>query len=373
MVRYPLGGMMSYVLQYLLGFRRLGHDVWFVERATHPDECYDASRRVMSDDASYGLRVVRRLLSRYGLGERWCFADVTGRYFGRRRAEIQDVFDTADVFLDMGTHGTWCEEATGAGLRVLLDGEPGFNQIRMERRKGAGERLTPYDRYYTNGMNVGSSRSTAPTAGVSWGHVLHPVVPDLFQTQAPRARAPITTVMNWRSHAPIEYAGVTYGQKDVEFAQFESLPTRVSARMEIAVAGKDVPKRRLQRLGWTVRDGHAITASFDSFRDYVFGSLGEFGVCKNVFVATRTGWFSDRSAAYLAAGRPVVLQDTGFSDHLPVGRGLFAVGNADEAAEVIERIWQEPRVHGAAAVAIALEHLDARVVLGRFLTELGVA
>jgi hypothetical protein len=364
--------MMSYVLQYLLGFHRLGHDVWFVERARYADECFDPARGAMSDDPSYGTEAVDRLLRRFGLGERWCFTDVSGRYHGRSRTEIEDAFRTADLFIDMGTHGAWSDEARGAGLTVLLDGEPGYNQMRMERGGAAGELRGAYDRYYTAGLNVGSEVSSAPTAGLTWGHLLHPVVPELFESGDPGPGAPMTTVMNWASHAPVEHEGVTYGQKDVEFAKFAALPTEVRAPMELAVAGPDVPRQKLEALGWTVRDAHSVTASFDSFREYVAGSLGEFSVCKNVFVETRSGWFSDRSAAYLAAGRPVVLQETGFSDHLPVGRGLFAVETREEAVEAVERISCEWRVHSDAAADIAREHLDARVVLGRFLTDLGV-
>ena len=372
MVRYPLGGMMSYVLQYLLGFHRRGHDVWFVERARYADECFDPAQGAMSDDPSYGTEAVDRLLRRFGLGERWCFTDISGRYHGRSRTEIEDAFRTADLFIDMGTHGAWSDEARGAGLTVLLDGEPGYNQMRMERGGAAGELRGAYDRYYTAGLNVGSEVSSAPTAGLTWGHLLHPVVPELFESGDPGLGAPMTTVMNWTSHAPVEHEGVTYGQKDVEFAKFAALPTEVRAPMELAVAGPDVPRQKLEALGWTVRDAHSVTASFDSFREYVAGSLGEFSVCKNVFVETRSGWFSDRSAAYLAAGRPVVLQETGFSDHLPVGRGLFAVETREEAVEAVERISREWRVQSDAAADIAREHLDARVVLGRFLTDLGV-
>ena len=168
MVRYPLGGMMSYVLQYLLGFWRLGHDVYFAEKAGYAGSCYDPSRNTMGDDCTYGVRAVRSLLERFGLQDRWCYVDASEHYFGLSRASIEDVLRTADLFVDMGTHGAWLEEATG-GIRVLLDGEPGFTQMKMAKRQSVGERLPGYDFYYTAGCHVGTPLSSAPTARYSGG------------------------------------------------------------------------------------------------------------------------------------------------------------------------------------------------------------
>jgi hypothetical protein len=125
MVRYPLGGMMSYVLQYLLGFSRLGHDVYFAEKARYAGSCYDPSVDTMGDDCTYGVSAVKALLEKFDLGNRWCFVDANGRYFGLSRKRIEDVFRTADLFVDVGTHGPWLPDAT-AGVRVLLEGEPGL-------------------------------------------------------------------------------------------------------------------------------------------------------------------------------------------------------------------------------------------------------
>ncbi|NQU09663.1 glycosyltransferase family 1 protein, partial [bacterium] len=180
-----------------------------------------------------------------------------------------------------------------------------------------------------------------------------------------------TTIMNWQSHPPITFDGRQYGQKDVEFAKFIDLPRRSPGHLEIAVAGQTVPRDDLRAHGWRIRDAHEVTLSFDSFRDYLGRSQGEFSVCKNVFVDTRSGWFSDRSAAYLASGRPVVLQETGFSAYLPCGAGLFAVNSVDEAAEAIGRIAADYPAHSRRARQIAGEHLEASTVLAKFLDELG--
>jgi hypothetical protein len=367
MVRYPLGGILSWVLQYLVGFRQLGHEVWFVEKAGYPNACFDPLRGVMSNDCSIGATTVDGLLRRFGLNGRWCFVDWAGRYHGAPRKQIEAVFASADLFVDMGTHGHWADESEWVGTRVFLDGEPGFRQMKIE----LDDDLPAYDHWYTTGRCIGSASSAVPTAGREWRPIAHPVATELFNRSPPPDCGPFTTVMNWQSHDRLEYRGVTYGQKDVEFERFAELPKATAAPLELAVAG-NVPSDRLRALGWRLRDAHQVTHSFDSFAAYIRHSSGEFGVCKNVFVATRSGWFSDRSAAYLASGRPVVLQDTGFSEHLPCGRGLFAVSDVEEAAAAIEEIRADRLRHSRWAADVARDHLEARTVLGRFLAEVGL-
>lgn len=369
MVRYPLGGMASWVLQYILGLRALGHEVWFVEKADYPLACFDPVTSTLTDDCRTGTRFVHDLLARWDLGDRWCFVDYAGRYHGAGRDHIQSVFDTADVFVDMGTKGSWLPEAQRTGCRILVDGEPGFTQMKMEMRTGAP---AEYDLYFSTGQNVGTPACSAPTGGVTWRHVFHPVVVDLFAGATGRGDR-ITTVMNWQSYAPLEYGGREYGHKDVEFPKFMDLPAKTGVPIEVAVWGKRTPRDELRRHGWRLADAHAVTTSFDSFRDYVRGSLGEFSVCKNGFVSTRTGWFSDRTAVYLAAGRPAIVQETGFSAHLPCGNGLFAVETSDDAAAAVEAIAGDYDRHSRAAVELARELLDAPKVLRRMLDEAGVS
>jgi len=372
MVRYPLGGMMSWVLQYLLGFKKLGHDVYFVEKSGYANSCYDPEKDVMSDDCTFGIRTVKALLARFGLQDKWCFVDAADNYCGISRFQIEEIFKSADLFVDMGTHGTWLYEAVGTGIRVLVDGEPGFTQMKMENKLAAGEKLLNYDFYFTTGRNIGTEKSTAPTAGKNWRPLFHPVQVDLFPFKPAKAKAPFTTVMNWQSYEPIRYSGKTYGHKKEEFWKFLELPSKTKIPIELSVSGKKIPTKRLTEAGWRIRDSHYVTRSFDAFVDYISVSKGEFSICKNGYVATKCGWFSDRSAAYLASGRPVVMQDTGFAEHLPCGRGLFAVRTVDEAAEAIEEINSDDERHSKWARDIAVEYLDTHKVLKRFLNELGI-
>jgi hypothetical protein len=372
MVRYPLGGNLSWTLQWLLGFRRLGHDVYLIEKSGYPDSCFDPVRGAMGDDCSHGAAAVDALLTLHGLEGRWCYVDAVGGYHGMPRGQAHELIDSADLFVDLGTHGTWLDDLPATCRRVLVDGEPGSTQIKMEGKLAAGESLPTYDFYYTNGASLGTPLSNAPTVGLPWRSVFNPVVVDLFDSQLPPANAPFTTVMNWQSHRPIRFRGREYGQKDVEFRRFLDLPRRTRVPLEVAVAGK-YPREELLDAGWAVRNAHEVTASFDGYRDYIRRSRGEFGVCKNVFIETRSGWFSDRSAAYLAGGRPVVLQDTGFSAHLPCGRGLFAVRTADEAAAAIDEIARDFDRQSRWARDLAAGYLDAARVIGRLLREIGLS
>jgi hypothetical protein len=371
MVRYPVGGMNQWVLAWLVGFKNLGHDVYFVEKSGWPNSCYDLERRVMTDDCSYGVKVVSERLRSFGLKDKWCFVDTAGQYHGLDKKSVEAVFESADVFVDLEWN-EWLTEAERAAMRVHVDGEPGWSQMILEMSRNAGEKLPSYDYYYTAGMNIGTERCAAPTAGITWRHIIMPVLVSHYPYTPPIENAPFTTVMNWQSHKNIEYGGVLYGQKDIEFKKFIDLPRHVSVPMEAAISGPKVPRQFLLDHGWHLRNADDVTMTIDSYRKYIQSSKGEFSVAKNVFVATNSGWFGDRPGYYMASGRPVVLQDTGFSDHLPCGRGLFAIHTVEEAAEAIKEINRNYKNHSRWARELAVEYLDAHKLLKKFLQELGI-
>lgn len=372
MFRYPLGGMNSWVLQYLLGLKALGHDVYFVEKYGYANSCYNPENETMSDDCSYGLKSVAALLKRFDLESKWCFVARDNVYYGLSQQRVHEVFRSADLFIDMGAHGTWEEESDFASLKVLIDGEPGYTQIKLAGKIQEGISIQQYDRYFTNGKNIGAPGNLTPTLGLKWEHIYSPVTTALFPVANPVANAPYSTVMNWKSHNIITYNGMEYGQKDVEFQKFLDLPKYTDLPMEVAVSGKNIPLQSLKESGWMIKNGKEVTRSFDDFRNYLYDCRGEFSVCKNVFVATNTGWFSDKSAAFLACGKPVILQDTGFSKHLPVGAGLFAINNRKEAKEAMLNIESNYHLHSHAAREIACEYLESKKVMKQFLNELGI-
>ncbi len=294
MVRYPLGGNLSWALQWVVGLQRLGHDVYVVEKSGYPNACFDLAQGLMTDDCSYGIGVVRTLLARFGLENHWCYVDAHGQYHGLSRPRVEALVESADLYLDMGTHGvevdgTWLAEAANGALRVLIGTEPGLTQIRMALKLAAGEPLPHYDVYYTTGLNIGTAQSTAPTAGRPWRPIVDPVVVDLFPWHPRPAEAPFTTVMNWQSMAPVTFQGIQYGQKDHEFPKFIGLPGRTRVPLELAVAGRHAPTEQLRAAGWRVRDAHQVTVSLDSYLAYIRASQGEFSVCKHACVATNSG------------------------------------------------------------------------------------
>jgi hypothetical protein len=372
-IRLPLGGFQSWMLQWLLGFKRLGHEVYFVEKSGWKNSCYDPRTRTMGDDCTYGTEVFGRLLSEYGLGDHWCYVDASGTYQGMSREQVEAAFRGTDVFIDHMRMCEWAEEAFHAQMRVMVDGEPAYTQMHMENKmEWANEGLIEYDRHFSVGLNVGTPACSAPRAGKHWRAIFDPVVLDLFPHLPAPSDGPFTTVMNWQAIKPFEYRGTTYSSKDREFPKFLDLPRRVNTTLELAIAGGDAVRQQLTDAGWKLVDAHNATLTFDAWREYIQASRGEFSVCKNYFVATNSGAFSDRAAAYLASGRPVVMQDTGFSTHLPCGQGLFAVRDVEEAAVAINEIESDWEHHSKAARDIAVEYLDASRVLGRFLKELGL-
>ena len=165
MFRYPLGGMLSWALQYLKGLDALGHEVYVVERAHYAQACYHPDHKIMTDDPAAGLKVVGEILEGHGLGDRWCMADYQGRYHGMTASQLDDLFKTADLFIDCGSHGSWLEQAAGLPCRILIDGEPSYTQIRWQALIDSGQMPPEYDHYFTNGLLFGIPACAAPTLG----------------------------------------------------------------------------------------------------------------------------------------------------------------------------------------------------------------
>jgi hypothetical protein len=373
MVRYPLGGSLSWQLQYLLGLKQLGHEVYFVEKYAYENSCYDPIKKVNSNDCSYGLSVVSELFQRFGLENNWCFVEWGDIYHGMSKARIESIFRRADLYLDTGAHGAWAEEASWTNLKVFIDVDPGYLQIKWLNNLNKGIPLPSFDRYYTIGWNIGRPENIIPTLDLGWQRVFNSVNTALFGRLPPPPAAPYSTIMNWKSYDSVEYRGSLYGQKDLEFEKFATLPAMVSPGIEMAVSGlTDEKAESISALGWYIKDAQEVTFSFDSFCNYIANCRGEFSVCKNVYVATNSGWFSDKSAAFLANGRPVVVQDTGLADCLPLGEGLFAVKNLDEARAAIDEIEGNYSFHSEKAYEIAIEYFESKKVLKKLLNELGL-
>ncbi len=253
--------------------------------------------------------------------------------------------------------------------RIYLDIDPAFTQIRLENQDaGLRDLLSEHNLFFTFGENVGTSRSPLPTGGIDWRPSRPPVVSDLWQcAPLPPPGAAFTTIGRWDSvERYVEFRGVRYRwRKSEQWRKFLDLPERTGERFELAmdVERESEDRQTLAARGWAVRPPLAVSADPFVYRRYIQASKGEFSAAKEMNVRLRSGWFSDRSACYLAAGRPVVVEDTGFGDVLPTGRGLFAVRSLEDAVEAFAAIATDYASHAAAARAIAREDFEATRVL----------
>jgi hypothetical protein len=371
MARYPLGGQLAAHFQYVLGLSRLGYDVHFVEDAGWKDACFDPVTVAVGDDPSTGCALVEDLFARHGLSGRWTFVGLDGRVWGRPREDVARW--AKDAALLSLSDVSWLPEFAECPVRVYVDEDPGFPQIRAAGGEaGWRAKLARYHVHATYGESIGGPGCLIPAADCQWLATRPPIVPDLWANSRPPGKT-WTTVMNWRSYANVTWRGEEYGQKDREFGRIESLPSRTAEALEVAVSAPEEVRARLRALGWRATEALASSRTFDNYRGYIQDARGEFSVAKHAYVGTASGWFSDRSAAYLAAGRPVVLQDTGFSRHLPTGEGLFAWTDAASAVDALERAAADLPRHARAARRLANEHLRYDVILPALLRKAGIA
>jgi len=357
------GGHAMLVLQVLEGLRRLGHEVLFVEYLDAPP-------------SSAALASFGSLMAEWWDPERAALLDAgTGDGLaGATAAEVAAFARRADGLVTLAAHyrrepWPWLSEVRP---RILMEQDPGYTHLWAQEgdpRDVFGE----HDVYFTVGLNVGTPRSALPALGIDWRPLAPPVVLDWWATDARLTRDRLTTIGAWRDYGYLEFDGRVLGPKVDEWEHFLDLPRRAGEALELALAidPEDPDRERLEAHDWILEDP-GIVATPRTYRDYVAGSLGEFSCAKGGYVGTRSGWFSDRSACYLAAGRPVVLQATGFEDTLPTGEGLFAVHDVDEAAAALAAIRAEPERHRRAACRVAREHLDAEGLMATMLEQSGL-
>ncbi len=363
LVRYPLGGHSWHHLQYLVGFQRLGHEVTFFEEYGWPQSCYDPARDEMTSDPDYGIRYLRRMLGQYELDRRWCYLSEDGTAYGMTREQLAQACRDCDVYFNL-SNMNWIPELEECPRRVLVDTDPVFTQIGGH---GMGGPFSRYHALFTYGENVHRSGCEMPDGGARWLPTRQPIVTDLWPVEAGDPIAPLTTVMNWTNFGDRQHNGRLYGQKDREFEPFFTMPHATGEPMQLAVNAPPAVRRRLVEGGWQLADPLDVTRDPWAYQAFLGGSRAEFCVAKHAYVSTRCGWFSDRSSAYLAMGRPVLIQDTGFSDFLPCGKGLLAYRGPDEAMAAIRCLRNEYTEHCRAARAVAEQYFDAGTVLNSLL------
>jgi hypothetical protein len=372
--RPNIGGHTWVFLQYLLGFRRLGWDVLLVDRL-EPEMLVGEGGQPTSFAESANLRYLANVMERFGLGDRWSLLYDGGREVaGLDRNEV--IEQTARSALLINVMGYLADEEilAAAPVRAFLDIDPGFGQI--WKALGLHDLFRGHDRFITVGARIGSADCGVPTCGLDWVPIPPPVELSQWPAQGDLGSR-FTSVASWRgAFGPLEYEGRTLGLRVHEFRRFFELPERSPAGFEVALDIDEAETKdlgALRRHGWALADPREAAGDPWRYRDYIQRSKAELMVAKNLYVETRSGWFSDRSACYLASGRPVLAQDTGLEGLLPTGEGLITFSTLEEAVAGAAAIENDYERHSRAARKIAEEHLAAERVLPRLLEDLGVS
>ncbi len=363
-VRGPLGGLVWHHLQYVTGLRALGHDVLFVEDSDDYPSCYDPARHVVDTDPSYGLRFAAEAFDRAGVGGLWAFHDAhTGRWLGPAAGRARGFCESADVVLNLSGVNPLRDWVAAAPARALIDTDPAFTQIRHLTDPAMRQRALGHTAFFTFGESFGQPGCSIPDDGLPWQPTRQPITLEAWRVTAGPESGPFTTVMQWDSYAPREHGGRRFGMKSESFLEFLDLPSLRSEPFELALGTAGAPRDLLSERGWRIRDPLVLAKDGASYQEYLRASKGEFSVAKQGYVASRSGWFSERSASYLASGRPVAVQDTGFTGWLPAGVGVVPFSTLEEAAEAVARISGDYARHCRAAREIAADCFDAAKVL----------
>jgi hypothetical protein len=376
LTRMPVPGVVWQTAHYLLGLERLGCETWYVEaHGINPSMFCSGPGDPGSERAAAFLAGT---MSKLGHDHRWALHALhdDGRVFGLSPSSLRQLYGSAAAIINLHGGTTPLPEHAATGRLVYLETDPVQLQVELhEGRPEAIAYLEPHAAFFTFAERYGRPGCGLPVdERFQFRPTRQPVVLDLWENDREPGRT-WTTVGNWRQSGQrvVELNGESYTwSKHSEWAKVIELPRRVDAPIELALAslnGKD--RTRLERHGFGIRDASSLNDP-DDYRAYVGRSRGELTVAKDQNVRLRTGWFSDRSATYLASGRPVVTQDTGFGDVLPTGEGLFAFDDLESASDAITEVERDWSRHSAAARSIARDHFDAEVVLGKLLGELGV-
>lgn len=372
MGRTPFAGVAWQVLHYLEGLRRLGCEVTYVEDTG--DWPYDADKNTITDDPTYTVGYIERCIGFLPEKLPWAYVGPAREVLGT--AELPGLWRAADALINLTGATVLQAEHMQVPVRAYVETDPVLPQIEVaEGREFTIEMLAAHTHHFTFGELIGRPGCEVPTGHFDYVPTRQPVVLDWWADVPGLPTRPFTTVASWRqSGKDVEWRGETYTwSKHHEFMKVLDLPARTGAEFELALS-IDHPEDEalLAEHGWGLVDGGALSREIDPYRGYVRSSRGEFTVAKDQNVRLRSGWFSDRSACYLAAGRPVVTQDTGFGEVLPTGEGLFAFRTLDEAADAIGAIESDYALHSRAAAELAAEHFAAEAVLGRLLAACGL-
>lgn len=370
-VAYPLGGMTWHHLNYLLGLHEMGHEVWFLEDSGSYSYPYNPTTWQSSADSTYGRQYLERTFDQYGLPKRYCYySEFENSHYGLTKKELNDLLARADLLLCVSGVTPIRPERPRPKRTAVIDTDPVFTQLRMNHDAQFMDYYRQFDRVATFGRLIGSSQCPLPTHGFKWIGTNQPIALRHWP-MTPRTSDAFTTIGKWEhtTDRNLEFNGKSYrSSKGIEWMKLIDLPKRTQWQMTMGMLSmpKDVSEE-FEKHGWRVVDPEKSTLSCEAFSRFIAQSAGEFTVAKEIYAGLPSGWFSDRSSAYLASGRPVVTQASGFDQWLPTGKGLFSYKTLEEATAALNLIADDYPAHSSAARDIAERFLDSRKVLQELL------
>jgi hypothetical protein len=372
---YPLAGVTFQFLHYLLGLRRLGYDPYYVEDSGR--WIYDPNLNDLSPDASGNVAAVLPTLQAHGFGDRWAFRGnyADGKCYGMSEEQILRLYKEADAFLNVTGAQELRHEHMACPRRIYVETDPVAAQVKVAQGdKETIAALAAHHVHFSFGENFGAPDCKVPLQRFQWIRTRQPVIIELWDNRFPAGGRPYTTIATWENKGKdIIYNGETYyWSKDREFMKVIELPRRRQVGFELALGREEKVQRILRDNGWRWTDSIHISRDLERYRDYIQRSRGEFTVAKDQNIRLRSGWFSDRSACYLAAGRPVITQETGFGRCLPTGQGLFSFETMEDILAAVDAIESNYDASSRAAREIAEEYFSAEKVLGKLMQQAGL-
>ena len=375
----PIAGVIWQHVHYVVGLQRLGHDVYYIEDSARLP--YNPETFEVNNEFDYAAKVLNRLAGEFDFKNRWAFC---ARYLRKNPTaglpfkKIRQLYRDADAILNICGTQEFNDDLLKSDRIIYVESDPGVEQIKIDKGvRSTIDYLSRHHALFTFGENVGTKKFPVPRHGFKWHVTRQPIVTHLWKTnQAPKRAAVFTSIANWSTSGlkDITWRGRKYlWSKSREFLRFVAAPRRSGETFELATNIQDRKTReKFESNGWRFTSPLQMSVDYWLYRDYIQQSKGEFTVAKDQYVQLNTGWFSDRSACYLAAGRPVIMQETGFTENYGADAGLLAFRSLGEIAEAVKMIKADYSKHSGAARQIAREIFEAEKVVKSLLDRAGI-
>jgi len=379
---YPTGGATWDYIQYVVGLKMLGHDVFYIED-TNEYPLYQTGKAW--NDASDCIAYLSNAMKKFDLNDRWSYCDIaSGKTFGLSKKKINDITATADLMINISCSMHMKDRYRKIPKRILIDSDPMFTQIQSENELAnnpekkfstTAEMIESHNYLFTFGENINAADCRIPNLNKHWMTTRQPVCLPLWKNVADTTQKIYTSILNWSGRKKLNYNGEAWGQKDVEFKKLKMLPQKCrDSRFDMVInkplnSDSEFIDDEMKKNGWNILSPQETVPDTDKYRQFIQHSYAEFSIAKETYVKARTGWFSCRSACYLAAGRPVVAQETGWSKYVNTAAGLHSFTTVEDAANAINLINEDYKKSRNSAQEIANEYFDSNKVLNKLLDD----